>query len=120
MQLKINLRICDEDGQRFMGTGPYALLRGVQKYGSIRKAAFSMAMSYAKAHRILSVLEKKLGFKLLTKHIGGSDHGGATLTPQALQFLEAYESMKRSLQRAADADWKQFCEKLASLRETNL
>ena len=91
MDIKILLRICDESGQRFMGPGPYILLRGVEKYGSIRKAAINLNMSYAKAHRVLSTLEKELGIKLMKKFIGGHDHVELSL-PRELFYY--YVTMK--------------------------
>ncbi|MGM9992585.1 MAG: winged helix-turn-helix domain-containing protein [Candidatus Bruticola sp.] len=108
MHIQILLRICGDSGRRFMGPGPYALLRGVEKYGSIRKSAINLNMSYAKAHRILTSLEKELGIKLMNRYIGGYEHGGAELTKEASLLLDHYDSMLKKLQEAAKEPWQEF------------
>lgn len=117
MNIKILLRICDVDGQRFMGPGPYILLRGVEKYGSIRKAAINLNMSYAKAHRVLSTLEKELGIKLMKKFIGGHDHGGAELTEGAFLLLRHYEAMVEKINEAAQGPWHDFLQAVEELKD---
>ena len=116
MDIKILLRICDESGQRFMGPGPYILLRGVEKYGSIRKAAINLNMSYAKAHRDLSTLEKELGIKLMKKFIGGHDHGGAELTEGAFLLLRHYEAMVEKINEAAQGPWHDFLQAVEEVK----
>ncbi len=116
MNIQILLRICDENGQRFMGPGPYTLLRGVERYGSIRKAALNLNMSYAKAHRVLSTLEKELGIKLMKKFIGGHDHGGAELTEGAFLLLRHYEAMVEKINEAAQGPWHDFLQAVEELK----
>ncbi len=116
MDIKILLRICDESGQRFMGPGPYILLRGVEKHGSIRKAAISLNMSYAKAHRVLSTLEKELGIKLMKKFIGGHDHGGTELTEGAFLLLRHYEAMVEKINEAAQGPWHDFLQAIEEVK----
>ncbi|MCX6340147.1 MAG: LysR family transcriptional regulator [Candidatus Aureabacteria bacterium] len=74
-----------------MGIGLVWLIRRIQKFGSIRRAAEDMGMSYVKALRILNRLERKLGTKILVRRIGGAMRGGTALTPFAEQFVEQYE-----------------------------
>lgn len=116
MNIQILLRICDENGQRFMGPGPYILLRGVEKYGSIRKAAINLSMSYAKAHRVLSTLEKELGIKLMKKFIGGHDHGGAELTEEAFILLRHYDAMTTKINEAAQGPWQDFLQAVEEVK----
>ncbi|MGM9999669.1 MAG: winged helix-turn-helix domain-containing protein [Candidatus Bruticola sp.] len=108
MHIQILLRICGDGGRRFMGPGPYALLRGVEKYGSIRKAAINLNMSYAKAHRILTSLEKELGIRLMNRYIGGYEHGGAELTDGARILLKHYDVILENLNKAAEGPWQDF------------
>ena len=116
MKIQILLRICDECGQRFMGPGPYILLRGVEKYGSIRKAAINLSMSYAKAHRVLSTLEKELGVKLMKKFIGGHEHGGAELTEEAFILLRHYDAMTAKINEAAQGPWQDFLQAVEEVK----
>ena len=39
MREQIKLYLCNEEGQRFFGEGPYQLLRCIERCGSLRSAA---------------------------------------------------------------------------------
>ena len=67
---------------RAFGDGPARLLDGVERAGSLRKAATELGMSYNKAWRILHAAEQRLGFALLDRSVGGSLGGGSHLTPR--------------------------------------
>ena len=114
MNIRVNVQLRDKDGNKFMGPGPYALLKKVEEFGSIRQAALEMGMSYAKAHNILKKLESMLGFKLMDKFIGGAQHGGSELTKEARRFLEAYEKILRRVNGEAQAAFADFCIELES------
>jgi molybdate transport system regulatory protein len=105
MKVKVRLAIADRRGKSFMGIGLLWLLRGVERRGSIRRAAEKMGLSYPKALKILNHLERKLGRPLLTRTRGGKERGGASLTPFALSFLAEYERMH---ERVADFAEKEF------------
>ncbi|MBN1321198.1 MAG: LysR family transcriptional regulator [Thermoleophilia bacterium] len=83
---------------RAFGDGPARLLDGVQEWGSLRKAAQELGMSYNKAWRILHAAEQRLGFPLLDRSVGGSLGGGSHLTPEAQDLVRRYRAV------AADAD----------------
>ena len=78
--------------RKSFGPGIAQLLRRVDEHHSLRAAAQSMEMAYSKAWTITKNAEEGLGIKLLTSTTGGKGGGGAQLTPQARQFLEAYDS----------------------------
>jgi molybdate transport repressor ModE-like protein len=78
--------------RKSFGPGIAQLLRRVDEHHSLRAAAQSMEMAYSKAWTITKNAEEGLGVKLLTSTTGGKGGGGAQLTPQARQFLEAYEN----------------------------
>jgi len=83
---------------RAFGDGPARLLDGVQEWGSLRKAAQELGMSYNKAWRILHAAEQRLGFPLLDRSVGGSLGGGSHLTAEAKDLVRRYGAV------AADAD----------------
>jgi molybdate transport system regulatory protein len=83
---------------RAFGDGPARLLDGVERAGSLRKAATELGMSYNKAWRILHAAEQRLGFALLDRSVGGSLGGGSHLTREAQDLLARYRAM------AAEAD----------------
>lgn len=86
--------ICNEDGTRFFGEGPYRLLVGVREYGSLRSSAAQMNMAYTKALELLQTAESSLGYPLMERKIGGKGGGGSFLTPAAEQFLAKYEQYR--------------------------
>ena len=92
LHLKLTVRLYSDDNQRCFGPGIATLLERVQEHRSLRAAALSMEMAYSKAWRIIRTAEEVFGCKLLDSTIGGQHGGGAVLTPQAEQLLEAYNA----------------------------
>lgn len=97
----------DDEGNRFFGEGPCRLLRNVEKYGSLKKAAEGMGMAYTKALAIIRRAEQELGYPLTEKVIGGKRGGGSFLTPQAKEFLEKYEAYRNACYEADAAIYRQ-------------
>ncbi len=94
LRLTVTLRLLDGEGQRRFGPGVAALLSAVREKQSLRAAAASMGMAYSKAWRIIHAAEDAFGCKLLDSTIGGRNGGGAVLTAQALELLEAYQALQ--------------------------
>lgn len=97
---KISVRLFTDD--KCFGPGIAFLLRRVETYRSLRKAASSMGMAYSKAWTILKSCEEHLGFKLLHSTVGGKNGGGATLTDNAVKMLAAYEDYCAALKDCAN------------------
>ena len=102
----------DYEGRAF-GDGPARLLSGVERAGSLRKAAQELGMSYNKAWRILHAAEERLGFALLDRSVGGSLGGGSHLTPEARDLVMRYQASAAEIEQALEAafqrhfaDWK--------------
>ena len=96
----LSLRLYFEE--KAFGPGMVALLRAVEKTGSLQRAAHSMNMAYSKAWKMLRVAEKEWGFLLTDRETGGRDGGGSTLTPQAKELMEAYLSFRRDAEAELD------------------
>ena len=94
IHLKITLRLEDSEGRRRFGPGVAALLTEVRKNRSLRAAAASMGMAYSKAWRIVRSAEESFGCKLLDSTIGGRNGGGAVLTREAEELLDAYQALR--------------------------
>ena len=88
---------------RAFGDGPARLLDGVQEWGSLRKAALELGMSYNKAWRILRAAEQRLGFPLLDRSVGGSLGGGSHLTAEARDLARRYKGLAADADRALEA-----------------
>lgn len=86
----ISVRVFREE--KCFGPGIAALLKLVKEHHSLRAAAGSMGMAYSKAWTILKQSQAQLGFKLLDSTTGGTNGGGATLTPEAEALLSLYEA----------------------------
>jgi molybdate transport system regulatory protein len=91
----------DHNGKAF-GEGPYELLKRVEKTNSLHEAAHQMRMSYSKAWKLIQTMEKRLGFVLLDKKIGGLSGGGSRVTPTAKDLIERYELFEMDAMKAIE------------------
>jgi molybdate transport system regulatory protein len=101
--LRLSYKIWLEYRGRAFGDGPARLLDGVEEWGSLRKAAQELGMSYNKAWRILHAAEQRLGFPLLDRSVGGSLGGGSHLTPEAQDLMRRYRAVAAEAAQALDA-----------------
>ena len=58
------------NGEPVFGSGRDALLQGIDKYGSINKAAKVINISYRKALSYIQIMEKRLRIKLVERKAG--------------------------------------------------
>lgn len=86
----------DDNNEKFFGEGPYRLLRGIEKTGSLRATAMDMGMSYTKALKLINNAEKELGFRFTTRVVGGKSGGGSCLTDEGREWLDKYEKYKEA------------------------
>ena len=98
----------DDNGIKFFGEGPFRLLLGVEKTGSLRAAAMEMEMAYSKASKILKQAETNLGFPLTIRAVGGKDGGGSILTPEGKRWLRQYEAYRDACIKANQSLYRQF------------
>lgn len=106
LRLVLTLRIFCETEKCF-GPGMAELLERVDDMQSLRQATMSMEMAYSKAWRVIKTAERGLGFPLLESTTGGKGGGGASLTPEGLRLLEAYDTFCTGLHDAADKLFQQ-------------
>ena len=100
--MRIAYRIwLDNDGKAF-GEGPYRLLKGIEKTGSLRQAAAEQCISYRKAWSILRDIEKKLGFEILERQVGGVSGGGSALTPAGKSLMARYARFRIEANKALE------------------
>lgn len=91
LKLKLTVRLYSDDDERCFGPGIATLLHRVDEHRSLRAAAASMGMAYSKAWRIVRTAESVFGCKMLATSTGGKNGGGASLTPEAVSLLTAYD-----------------------------
>ena len=78
--------ITTDDGT-FLGEGRVELLRQIQVFGSISKAAKEMKMSYKKAWRLVNTMNEHSSDILVAHKIGGTGGGGSVLTAVSYTHL---------------------------------
>ncbi|MFB3885339.1 MAG: winged helix-turn-helix domain-containing protein [Thermodesulfobacteriota bacterium] len=102
MESKVVCKIwIDRNGKAF-GDGPYELLKGVDKTGSLHKAAGQMEMAYSKAWQLIRMMERRLGFFLLSRKVGGRSGGGSQITPRAKSLMECYGKFREEAEEAIE------------------
>jgi molybdate transport system regulatory protein len=96
---RLSIRIDFEPSGSALGPGMAELLDRIARFGSIRKAAASMEMSYRKAWLLLQGMQKTFGAVVATE-TGGAAGGGAQLTEVGKRLLKTYRTIEKN---AADA-----------------
>jgi molybdate transport system regulatory protein len=91
----------DQDGKAF-GRGPYELLKRILETESLHQAANQMGMSYSKAWSLIRAIEKRLGFALLVRKVGGPSGGGSQITPRARKLIRDYERFEEDVKEALE------------------
>lgn len=86
---RINLWV-EHEGQVALSGWRIALLEAVAATGSISAAAERMEVPYRVAWQKIREIEAGLGAQLVQTRVGGSDGGGATLTPAAEEYIRRF------------------------------
>ena len=104
--MKVRCKIwLDNDGKAF-GDGPHQLLRRVEKTKSLHEASRQMNMSYSKAWNLVQQIEKRLGFVVLDKKVGGLSGGGSYVTNEGKEFLRRYERFESDARKIIEKTYK--------------
>lgn len=110
MKALTRLIFVDDNNEKFFGEGPYRLLRGIEKTGSLRASAMDMGMSYTKALKLINNAEKELGFKFTTRAVGGKSGGGSCITVEGKEWLDRYEKFRDACLKENERLYKEFYE----------
>jgi molybdate transport system regulatory protein len=92
--IRVVYKVWLDRGGKAFGDGPCDLLKGIEQTGSLHQAASNMGMSYSKAWRLIQTIEKRLGFILVERKIGGSSGGGSQVTSKARTFMRRYKKFR--------------------------
>lgn len=91
-KLKLKFKIwIEKDGEKVFGDGPLDILYRVERTGSLRQAAEEINMSYSLAWNLIKDLEKRLGFNLLKRKVGGKRGGGSEITEEARELMMKFK-----------------------------
>lgn len=92
MILKLRYKLwLEKNGEKVFGDGPLDILHRVERTGSLRQAAAEINMSYSQAWNLMRDLEKRLGFELLKRKVGGESGGGSEITDKARELMMKFE-----------------------------
>ncbi len=91
------------DGEFFVGPRYIRLLEAVEVAGTIRGACDLCDMSYRTCINRIRQMERTLGAPILEISRGGSEHGGAKLTPLARRLIHVYHEWHQAIVEASDA-----------------
>jgi len=96
-KLRFNFKIWLEtsEGVSIFGDGKYALLKCIERTGSLKAAMEEMGLSYRKTWDKLKKIEDTLGFPILETTQGGCEGGCTVLTPYGKEFIKAFEDMHK-------------------------
>ncbi len=93
-------------GEPVFGRGRRFLLEAIDAHGSINRAAQEVDISFRKAWGYIKAMEERLGIKLVERHAGGRNGGGAALTADARKFLKKYEALEKGIQEIVDEKFR--------------
>ena len=98
----------EKDGRLVFGEGKSRILKAIQKYRSINKAASSMGMSYRHAWSYIGEIEKRANIKLIERIKGGRGGGGSRLTDSATELIKNYDKLKEDVDEYTDRKAKEI------------
>jgi molybdate transport system regulatory protein len=102
MKLKYRMWIENEAGEPVMGEGLRAILLAIAGTGSLRQAADQLNMSYKHAWTKIRKSEKRLGYMIVRKQVGGVEGGGTSLTPEGQRLLDTYARFRGEASREVE------------------
>jgi molybdate transport system regulatory protein len=98
--MKVTYKVWLDNKGKAFGEGPYELLTRVEQAQSLHQAANQMGMAYSKAWTLIRTMEKRLGFTLIERKVGGRSGGGSHLTPKARDLMNHYEGFRKDVDKA--------------------
>jgi len=107
--MKLNYKIwIEKEGKKVFGDGPLDILQRVERTGSLRKAAEEINMSYSQAWNLIKDLEKRLGFDLLKRKVGGEKGGGSELSEEAKELMMKFEIFRNKAKGSLNLLYKEI------------
>lgn len=97
-RIKLSFEAKSGHNNAIFGRGVAQLCRGVERTGSLNKAAKEIGMAYSKAWRIVKHTEEAFAIQLLERN---GAHG-STLTEDGKALLEAYDHLQLDVSRYAE------------------
>jgi len=104
--MKVKFKIwMEQDGGVAFAEGRRMLLEAVGRLGSLNAAAKELGMSYRAAWGKIKATEKALGIRLMDVTTGGRGGGGAKLTREARELIDAYNNYVQKMGTIAEKEF---------------
>lgn len=97
---RLTLRV-DFGSNRSIGPGKVRLLEAIDNTGSISQAGRALGMSYRRAWLLIDDMNQCFNEAVTTARPGGSQGGGAELTPFGKQLIRSYRAIEGAASGAA-------------------
>lgn len=95
------------NGKAVLGDWRAAILEGIERTGSLAKAAEELGTPYRTAWQRLKESEENLGMRLVDSQSGGVEGGGSTLTPAARDLLRRYKEFSKGLEELVNQRFRE-------------
>ena len=93
------------DGHYVFGFGISAILKAVDKTGSIKAAAAMLGKSYRHIWTRIKRVEKALGEPLVETRVGGEGPSRSRLTTLARRLVEDYDALRKRMFDVVDQEF---------------
>lgn len=114
MSVSIRSRIWIESEEGvILGEGRSALLKAIEKTGSLSKAAKELGMSYKKAWNLVDAMNRASGTQLVETNTGGHGGGGTTLTPYGKTCVQTFDTINANCWSFLDDQLREYLPSLA-------
>lgn len=80
-----------------LGPGKADLLEAIERTGSISSASRDLGMSYKKGWQLIDTMNQHFPLPVIETRTGGSQRGGACLTPLGQEILARYRALQQRL-----------------------
>ena len=110
MRVRTAIWIEDSNSQVSYGLGRQQILEAIRDCGSIQAAAAQLGMSYRGLWARLRHSERRMNLSLVESHPGRGAQRGTTLTPAAIELMDAFAKLTREVRAASDRAYEQHVE----------
>ena len=96
------------DEKPFIGEGRLAVLRAIERHGSILKAAQETRISYRRIRGAIGDMEQAVGEKLVETRRGGKEGATARITESAKSLIELFENQQEGISEKVDKTFEKI------------
>ena len=96
----------ERGGTYLLGQREAKLLEAVERVGSIKEAAKTVALSYRTAWARIQALENALGQPMVRSRAGGPGGGATTLTPEGKEIVRTLLELSRRVEGTIEREYR--------------